>query len=339
LNPNVTNNAGEYLASNAARAFGQPIFTRAGANPFFAALVKNERMNVNRVKVVEKGRSRIARIPINAEGFEEVTLDRMYRDQPNRPPGDWPDYLTADDFTGAEYPLAMFELPLAIPYDVAQHAGPGSEYLDQVDQGIMALKERHLELAATQASSFQAPAQNRLAGFRHFLSATNTVGGINQNTNPWWQAQVKLDWSGAFTFPDLAAQLNQHRRVGKNRMNSIGADMAVFGLPVGGVDLWAKLKDAVNEAHRIHDPVMYQEYGVSNWMYEGLTAFCDFDAGQVDVNLINSSSWHLLGDLEPKVLGPRPIPGSSDSEMIFMGYHQLFCDNPRANRRIAGSFS
>lgn len=262
--------------------------------------------------------------PISYENLDQMTQTDIEAGHSfgNRTTGD---YIIPDKYTRAIYPVAHLKYSMTItPDDNAVFAGQGGKSL--ASEKEEAFQARFNKLLAEAMYSSQTPTALRLAGILHFASASNTVGGISQTDNDWWQAFV----SGSAATMGRAFILgiqNRYRRITDIDGKAMRLDLLAVANRSDS-ELYGALQEEFLELVRVTDSGVKDRYGLDNLVIEGTTIVPDHQMPAANCWGFSKKSLEWVGDTGPVKLSPVRIPKTPDWDIYFQMKAQLGCRRP-----------
>lgn len=293
-----------------------------------------------------KEKGLISKTPIvNSDGYwkvsynlvydelEEMTEDSIGVGHTFRPavPGA---YIIPSDFTKAVYTVAKLGFAMVISEDdqilFSNGGSQGKKLADEKEDLFLGRFNKIIQKAIYSDNS---PTSTRIAGLRHYMSASNTVGGISQSEagNEWWQGFVSA--TGVAISRDFIYSIqNRHRRIA-------GLDGKPLKLDVLAVanrsdsELWGALQSEFSDLVVI-DTKLRDTYGLDSIVVEGTHIFPDHNLPAGNVWGFNMGCLEFVGDAEkPKKSAPVRLPQSDALDVYYSVYAQLVCKMPKGLSR------
>lgn len=174
--------------------------------------------------------------------------------------------------------------------------------------------------------------RQNLQGLRHALSATNTVGGIDQSdgSNGFWHA--KLDTTGGtFTVGRVDDAYDAISAEGRS-----APDLLLLSYN-STVNLFGKMRDNVASMQRINAPASVAKFGFPNFEYMGIRCVQDTRLGSAlsttgGFMLLKTDTWYAGGDPDPVLLEDRSrLEGTGAYEYYYEQWLALGCDDIATN--------
>jgi len=262
--------------------------------------------------------------PISYEDLDQMTEQTIEVGHSfgNRVTGD---YIIPDKYTRAIYTVAKLGYSMTMTKDDNTiMAGPGGKSLAQEKEE--AFQSRFNKILAEAMYSANTPTSKRLAGILHYGSASNTVGGISQTDNDWWQASVSSTAATMGRAFVLGIQ-NRYRRI----TDIDGKAMRLDVLAVANrsdSELYGALQEEFLDLVRITDNGLKDRYGLDNIVIEGTAIVADHQMPAANCWGFSKKCLEWVGDTGPAKLSPVRIPKTSDWDVYFEMQGQLACRRP-----------
>lgn len=233
-------------------------------------------------------------------------------------------------FTQCSYAIAHYRKPTWIRSSERKLAmGPATAKRGDLLQGVtLQIMKSFTNAVNGDLMSANAGARDAVQGVRHVLSESNTVGGIAQSTDTFWQAKVTTA-IGTFSL-DAVNDLYDEASRGKERPNLLLAAYAASN------NIFGKIRSAIQPAQQLMTSDAKAKYGFTDLVYLDMPVVKD-DAGTAgEVLGLNTNSWFYYGDTRPYLAKQSPWPGTDADVLVHSMYCSVGCTNPRLNFRGTG---
>jgi hypothetical protein len=164
-------------------------------------------------------------------------------------------------------------------------------------------------------------------GINQIISASNTVGTINQSTTTAWAAGVDTT-GGPFTLDMIDRKLHESRSKNRSKVDLLALSWS------SSTDIFGKCKAAIAPAQMLTVPENLARYGFVDFMYSGIPCFLDNSAPVPQILGIASETFYLGGDVEPTKWPVQRLPYTSLNEFFFTVWMGFGCGDPGPNFRI-----
>lgn len=246
------------------------------------------------------------------------------------------DELTADSLnvnagmTAAEYAFAHYRTTVTIRAS-EKMIGMGSKAVlaNLLAGQAKQIKGSFATALNTDLMSATADTRVKVLGVRYVLSESNTVGGIAQGTDTFWQAKVT---TGAGTFsPELIDDLydecsNQGDEVPDLLLASYATTNNVYG----------KIRSLMNPALMYTNPGTDLKFGGNPVKYLTMDVVKDDSGTAGEALLINTGTWFVGGQLYPRLAASGNVQATDAMWSTWAMWIGVGNGNPRLNGRLAG---
>lgn len=234
--------------------------------------------------------------------------------------------------TVARYDWAHYEGMVFFNYeDMAKNSG-ASQKIDMGQQIIDSLAASFWSEVGIDLEDNAIGAADKVQSINHCISAptANTVGGIVQNDNTWWQSQTDstTETMNTTTFDKVrdACTFDTGRRTGIRRPDP---DMALaYG------SLYSTIRQELKASQRIEVSDTLSGGG-KYLMYDGCRIYRTTKGVSGSVCILNSSTWTWrYKTLMPEPVAPSWVPTSLKPSIMERGYNWLVglgCYSPKHN--------
>lgn len=271
--------------------------------------------------------------PLVYDELDEMTEDSIGVGHSFRPPVPGA-YIIPSQFTKAVYPVAKLGFSMLLSEDdqiLFSSGGSQGKKLADEKQDLFMIKFNKIMQKAIYSDN--TPTDTRVAGLRHYASASNTVGGVDQSAvgNEFWQSFVSA--TSTPISRDFVYQVqNRHRRIA-------GLDGKPLKLDVLAVanrsdsELWGALQSELSDLVVI-DTKFYDSYGLDAIIIEGTRIFPDHLLPAGNTWGINMGCLELVGDIDkPKKSSPQRLPQTDHLDVYYSMFCQLTCKMPKGLSR------
>lgn len=253
-------------------------------------------------------------------------------------PDGWPTYDPTEGFTQARYEFTHFRRSMT--WKESEATLLSQNVRGNLKEGkTRQLMQKFRTIIGEQIEGASADSRTSLMGIQYAMATANTVGGIPQSTNSWWQSNVAAAAGGAAT---LGLLNNAHDRILQytgDSFETMGPDLALLSYYPGGFNVFNKIRTLIDPAQRIVDDALYTKYGVKAYEYIGIKCaqsnrLGSASAGQIAI--FTTKTWFWGGMDKPKKHDRIRIPGSDAYEDMYTYWGVLGCKDPRRNFRYTG---
>jgi hypothetical protein len=297
------------------------------------ALIKEHKLNFTTDESFVKNNPRIT-VDLNYEKFAGMTAASMGVPRDRQLPIGFPNYQPFTGLTKAEFPITHWRQPLPETY-IQKNLLGNTPRGDPLEEQARAFSGAWARVLAEALSGNQNASETNFLGLEYLLSATNTVGNINQAlaVNEWWRANLKTS-IGTLTAPILDALIDICGTKANEKGESIEPDliMADFNstLSVYGLirQFFAKTEIVVNRK-------FHGVYGIKNFEYADCMVVKDNMGPGGTVKVLPSQDFGWAGMTKPELVHDIPILGSDANEKMYTMLGCFYVKN--LNRMCKGS--
>jgi hypothetical protein len=205
---------------------------------------------------------------------------------------------------------------------------------------VIQLTASFKNVMANQIEGTSADSRTSLMGIQYATSQSNTVGGIAQGSNSWWQAQVS-NVGGTISLPvidNMYDSILQYAAAGNEddaNIDSSAPDLLLLSF-TSSVNVYGKVRELIAPAERIVNAEFKAKYGLVNFMYLDMKCVQSPRLASGTANMLTTSSWLWGGYDQPQAQMPIRLPGTDAEERYYSMWNFLGCDEIRRNGYLYG---
>ena len=201
-----------------------------------------------------------------------------------------------------------------------------------VQGAVLQLMGSFKEAVSGDLAGNSAAARENLQGLRQALSATNTVGGIDQSdgSNGFWHAKLNTN-GGTFDVGKVDDDYDNIATEGR------GAPDLLMLSHNATVNLFGKMRDNVAAMQRINAPAKVAKFGFPSFEYMDMMCVLDNRLGAAlsttgGFMMLTSNSWYWSGDDKPTLLEDKcRLEGTGAYEYYYEWWTMLGCSDMALN--------
>ena len=269
-------------------------------------------------------------IPVAYENVDGMTTSTLGKSRSELIPTSWPSYSELPGFTDAKFPIAILEwsIPITkIDRDLLKNGERGNKITGM----IRAVMGKWARTKSAMMSGNANASDKVLLGIPYALSASNTIGGIAQSTNSWWQALVK---SGVSTLLEstVRSDVNELALKARNSQGKGSApDLLMLDNIDGGFDVYGKVESFVTDKERYFHSDWFLKWGITGYSYKNMKCVMNPWGAGGTYWMLNTGTWYYLGEDDPSADEEIRLPGSSTRDRTWTEPCCLGVGNPRLN--------
>jgi hypothetical protein len=270
--------------------------------------------------------------PLAYDQVAQINASSIGRSPSTLPTG-WPTLINPTGLTRARFQAAYFEF--AIGFSVAD-----KKLLAHRSPNVLEAKKTLALGAFTRAMADQIngsgpDSEEALMGIGYILSTSNTVGGISQLTNSWWQPNIDTG-SGALTYQTINKYQTKAGYQTKPDGTSAKPDCIMLA-SAGTNDLYLAFQNSILGTQNITDDAFKERFGYECLRFGSARVFADPRATEQTVRGFCSDAFFFTGSEKPELSEPRPLPGTMDDHVVVSGWGCLSVDFLKGHYQYTGN--